>query len=78
MAGDQRDEDRELRLESDEQAVRIVTMHSAKGLQYPVVFCPVLWYRSGRTKNQKELISCHDANNQLVVDIGSEQIGLFR
>jgi len=31
------------RLESDEDAVRIVTMHSAKGLEYPFVFCPYLW-----------------------------------
>jgi exodeoxyribonuclease V beta subunit len=30
----------QLRLESDEDAVQIVTIHRAKGLQYPVVFCP--------------------------------------
>ena len=33
-------EEYELRLESDEAAVQVVTMHSAKGLEYPVVFCP--------------------------------------
>ncbi len=32
-----------LRLESDEKLVKIVTMHAAKGLQYPVVFCPFAW-----------------------------------
>lgn len=32
-----------LRLESDASLVKIVTVHSAKGLQYPVVFCPFLW-----------------------------------
>ncbi|MBF0802784.1 MULTISPECIES: exodeoxyribonuclease V subunit beta [unclassified Neisseria] len=32
-----------LRLESDENLVQIVTMHAAKGLQYPVVFCPFVW-----------------------------------
>ncbi|HEB51806.1 MAG TPA: hypothetical protein ENI87_00985, partial [bacterium] len=37
---------RELRLESDEDAVQILTMHGSKGLQYEVVFCPFLW--SGR------------------------------
>ncbi|WP_167495824.1 exodeoxyribonuclease V subunit beta [Desulfosediminicola ganghwensis] len=78
VAGDQRDEDRELRLESDEQAVRIVTMHSAKGLQYPVVFCPVLWYRSGMIKMQKELLSCHDEDHRLVVDIGSDNFEMHR
>lgn len=33
----------ELRLESDADAVKIVTIHKSKGLEYPVVFCPFLW-----------------------------------
>jgi exodeoxyribonuclease V beta subunit len=73
LAGEPGVEDRELRLESDEQAVRIVTMHSAKGLQYPVVFCPYLWYRSGRLRTEQNLISCHDTDNQLAVDLGSSR-----
>ena len=32
-----------LRLESDAALVKIVTIHTSKGLQYPVVFCPYLW-----------------------------------
>ena len=36
-------DDRQLQLESDANAVRIVTMHKAKGLEYPLVFCPFLW-----------------------------------
>ena len=32
----------QLRLESDEDAVQIVTIHRSKGLEYPVVFCPFL------------------------------------
>ncbi len=78
IAGKPGVEDRELRLESDEQAVRIVTMHSAKGLQYPVVFCPYLWYRSSRLKTEKHLISCHDEQNNLIVDIGSENFETHR
>ena len=38
-----KDEDQQLRLESDENLVRIVTLHKSKGLEYPVVFCPFLW-----------------------------------
>lgn len=36
-------EERQLQLESDAQAVQIVTMHKAKGLEYNLVFCPYLW-----------------------------------
>ena len=32
-----------IRLESDDNRVKIVTMHSSKGLQYPIVYAPFLW-----------------------------------
>ncbi len=35
--------DAELRLERDDDAVRVLTMHKSKGLQFPVVFVPYLW-----------------------------------
>ena len=44
---DRRDEDLQLRLESDEQLVRILTVHGAKGLEFPVVFCPFAWDARG-------------------------------
>ncbi len=36
-----------VRLESDAAAVQIVTMHSSKGLEYPVVLLPFIWAESG-------------------------------
>ncbi|WP_417915820.1 exodeoxyribonuclease V subunit beta [Candidatus Electronema sp. JC] len=36
-------EAQQLRLESDENLVRIVTVHKAKGMEYPLVFLPFLW-----------------------------------
>ncbi|QRN41692.1 MAG: exodeoxyribonuclease V subunit beta [Neisseriaceae bacterium] len=44
-----------LRLESDENLVRIITIHASKGLQYPIVFCPFLWDYAEK-KNQKPLL----------------------
>ncbi|AXE30411.1 exodeoxyribonuclease V subunit beta [Chromobacterium phragmitis] len=43
VADPPRGEEAALRLESDAALVKIVTVHTAKGLQYPVVFCPFLW-----------------------------------
>ncbi len=36
----------ELRLESDADAVQILTVFKSKGLEYPIVFCPFLWQQS--------------------------------
>ena len=36
-------EEEQARLESDADAVNVVTMHKAKGLEYGFVFCPFLW-----------------------------------
>lgn len=61
----------ELRLESDKQAVAIVTIHKSKGLEYPVVYLPYLWSGSGgRTKNHALF---HDPENddRLTLDLGS-------
>ncbi len=43
-----RSEQTELRLESDADALQIVTIHSSKGLQYPVVYCPDLYHLSDK------------------------------
>ena len=38
-----RDDDEKLRIESDEELVKILTVHGSKGLEFPVVFCPFAW-----------------------------------
>ena len=67
----------EMRLESDDHAVQLVTMHNAKGLEYPVVFAPFVW-------DDKEKATWHGtfepsppvahvASGGAVYDLGSEQ-----
>lgn len=49
----------QLRLESDADLVKIMTIHASKGLEYPIVFCPFNW--TGKTPAAKqEIIEYHD------------------
>lgn len=64
-------ENQQLRLESDDDAVKIVTMHRSKGLEYAIVFCPYLWQRSDRLNSERLMISCHE-DGQALIDLGSD------
>ena len=50
----------QLRLESDEDLVRIVTVHRSKGLEFPVVFCPFAWYRRRQARRDAPTAEYHD------------------
>lgn len=43
-------EDEAVRLDSDEDLVRIETIHASKGLEYPYVLCPFVWWMPGNRK----------------------------
>jgi exodeoxyribonuclease V beta subunit len=67
-------EDALLRLESDAERVQIVTIHTSKGLEYPLVFCPFLW--DGRLLGQHtDSARCHDEQGQPLLDLGSDRLG---
>jgi exodeoxyribonuclease V beta subunit len=36
-------EEAEIRINSDDALVHLVTLHGCKGLEYPIIFCPSLW-----------------------------------
>ncbi|HKL19990.1 MAG TPA: exodeoxyribonuclease V subunit beta, partial [Halalkalibaculum sp.] len=64
---EQRDrEEEQLRLESDENLVKVVTMHRSKGLEYPIVFCPFLWH-SPEYKDKGKPIIYHDRKDETKV-----------
>ncbi len=62
-----------IRLESDAQAVQIVTIHSSKGLQYGIVYCPFLWDARGLSSRDREWVKFHDPDeaHRLTLDLGS-------
>jgi exodeoxyribonuclease V beta subunit len=53
------DEEELLRLESDENLVKILTVHVAKGLEFPLVFCPFLW-DGGLRSAKDDPVAFHD------------------
>ena len=63
------DDSTQLRLESDQNLVQIVTIHKAKGLEYGIVFCPFLWNgRLGGFPDGLDGVSYHDDDGQTVID----------
>ncbi|HUJ88910.1 MAG TPA: exodeoxyribonuclease V subunit beta [Syntrophorhabdales bacterium] len=57
LAGDVAPEEHQIRLETDEMAVKIVTIHKSKGLEYPITFCPFLW---GDSRVTQSVLTYHD------------------
>lgn len=61
-----REEEYELRLERDEKAVRIITVHRSKGLEYDIVFCPCSW-RAQEIRRNDDLIFHEE--DRLILDL---------
>ena len=76
-----REDEDQIRLESDDNSVRIVTIHKSKGLEYPVVFCPFAWQSSEQSKKNKNLpFVFHDpqSDNAPTLVMGENEIDSLR
>ncbi len=69
IAAGEASEASQIRLETDDRAVKILTVHVSKGLEYPVVFCPFLW---GGVRSDGEILSFHDGYRPMK-DYGSDE-----
>jgi exodeoxyribonuclease V beta subunit len=59
------------RLESDAEAVQVLTIHRSKGLEFPVVYCPFLW-EPGWIPEGARPVYFHDADaaDTRAIDVG--------
>jgi exodeoxyribonuclease V beta subunit len=52
-------------------AVRVMTVHAAKGLEFPIVFVP--HFEPSRTTRNDRPVRVHDADGAVVLDLGSSE-----
>ncbi|MGH9169407.1 MAG: UvrD-helicase domain-containing protein [Acidimicrobiales bacterium] len=74
-AGADEAEERSRRLDSDADAVQVLTVHRAKGLEFPIVYCPFLWDAQGAPPSRGRPVLFHDPQDGGVrkLDVGGEQ-----
>ena len=67
------DEERSRRLDSDAEAVQVLTVHRSKGLEFPIVYLPFLWESSFiPSEPQPVLFHDPDAGDERAIDVSLE------
>lgn len=60
-------EEQVLHLESDEELIRVITIHKSKGLQYPLVFLPFICSFRQMTRKDIAMATCRDEHGRLTL-----------
>jgi exodeoxyribonuclease V beta subunit len=69
-----RPEAAQIRLESDERAVKVTTVHKSKGLEYPIVFLPYLWNGSTLRDEEEKFPVFHGEDGRLTLDLDPDSL----
>ncbi len=68
----------QIRLESDAEAVVLTTIHKAKGLEWPFVYCPYLWEQAELRGDDFDHPRYHDDAGRIALDLGSADLAAHR
>lgn len=72
ISGSETAGDRTRRLETDRRAVQVMTVHKAKGLQFPVVLLPQMTDLWLSDEDKGHSFDFHDEDRQRVLDLGGK------
>jgi exodeoxyribonuclease V beta subunit len=72
MANPAKSDEQQLLLESDQNLVKISTIHGSKGLEFPVVICPMLWNATEAKKDSFKVYH-KDGSGGAVINIDRQE-----
>jgi exodeoxyribonuclease V beta subunit len=75
-------DERARRLDSDAAAVQVLTIHGAKGLEFPIVYCPYLWEEGWIPEpgmpQATPVFHADDGSGRRLIEVGGKDAAGFR